>query len=104
MKVSGTSIEKAREGLRSELVHAMRWGHTLLVRMANTAADFVHSYCSADHFPVEIFDSSALPSGKELTVGGSHPFCGVIRAQDVKQAQCRRAYYLMCPIYIFQAL
>jgi hypothetical protein len=38
VRMAGTTVEAAREGLRTQLVHAMRWGHLLVVRMANSAA------------------------------------------------------------------
>ena len=52
---------------REQLVHAMRWGHMLVVRMANTAADFRGTYCSADAFPPEVFDYARLPCGNDAS-------------------------------------
>ena len=40
------------EGLREQLVHAMRYGHILVLRMANSAADFKGTYCGADTLPL----------------------------------------------------
>ena len=38
-------------------------GHTLVIRMADSAADFVGSYCADDCFPTRLFDGATLPSG-----------------------------------------
>eukprot|EP00908_Phaeocystis_cordata_P023830 Transcript_6283.p2 GENE.Transcript_6283~~Transcript_6283.p2 ORF type:complete len:371 (-),score=164.78 Transcript_6283:1271-2383(-) len=65
VRMAGTTVEAAREGLRTQLVHAMRWGHLLVVRMANSAADFCGSYCSPDAFPVDLFDATKLPAGRD---------------------------------------
>ena len=48
----------------------MRWGHLLVLRMANTAADFGGSYCSPESFPTQLFEAGALPSG---TDAAKHP-------------------------------
>ena len=48
----------------------MRWGHLLVLRMANTAADFGGSYCSPESFPKQLFEVNALPSG---TDAAKHP-------------------------------
>ena len=66
VRSAGTPLEAVREQLRAELVHAMRWGHSLVVRMTNTAADFAGSYCAPDAFPVELFDAAAVPAASSI--------------------------------------
>ena len=83
MRVAGVSVEKVREELRDQLVHAMRWGHTLVIRMANTAADFLHTYCHDESFPRLLFEHDQLPSGAVLP-NGQHPvFSKVLRPQEI---------------------
>ena len=67
VRLAKTPLDAAREGLRRQLVYAMRFGHMLVVRMANSAADFKGSYCAAEAFPIELFDPAALPTGEDLT-------------------------------------
>jgi hypothetical protein len=64
LRMAGTSMDALRERLRLQLVHSLRWGHTLVVRMANSAADFSHTYCDERSFPHALFTRAALPSGR----------------------------------------
>jgi hypothetical protein len=43
---------QAMEELRLELVTAMKYGRTLVIRMSDTATDFVHKFTKEDSFPV----------------------------------------------------
>ena len=65
VRMAGTPLEVAREKLRENLVHAMRWGLTLLIRLANSAADFKNQYCAPDTFPLAVFDRSKHPTGRD---------------------------------------
>ncbi|KAL1504287.1 hypothetical protein AB1Y20_010695 [Prymnesium parvum] len=79
-RMAGRPVEEAREELRGELLHAMRHGHFLVVRMANSAADFRGAYCADDSFPLALFDQTAWPSG---TDAASHAvFSKVVRPAD----------------------
>jgi tetratricopeptide (TPR) repeat protein len=84
VRVAGLSLEAARERLRKLLVDAMRHGHTLLIQMGNSAADFVGTYCCADCFPDAIFTHSALPSGKDCAADPT--FSKVLREADTDGA------------------
>jgi len=65
VRMAGVEVEAVREGLRQQLVHAMRWGHLLVLRMSNTAADFCGSYCAPETFPTQLFEAGTLPAGKD---------------------------------------
>lgn len=45
----------------------MRYGHFLVIRMANSAPDFLKTYCTDDCFPKAVFDQKAWPSGKDAS-------------------------------------
>ena len=90
LRVAGMPLSAVQDELRKSLVHALRWGHTLVIRMANTAAvcnttlsatpirtpaahlaahpvqDFAHAYCADDSFPLALFNAAALPRGAVL--------------------------------------
>ena len=78
------------EGLRQQLVAAMRYGQTLYIRLADSACDFSHAYSDEAHFPLALFDHATLrslrayagPSGTNL-FGSNHPLAGVLRSTDV---------------------
>ena len=59
----------------------MRWGLTLLIRLTNSAADFSNAYCSADCFPLAVFDRAKLPSGRDAAA--DDVFKSVLRGADV---------------------
>ena len=82
VRVSKVPLEQVREGLRLSLVHALRWGHTLLIRLTNTAADFEHQYCDAAYFPVELFDAALLPCG--IDAAASSLWSKVLRPADLR--------------------
>ena len=86
VRTAGTPIETAREGLRTQLVHAMRYGHILVLRMANSAADFKGTYCGADTLPLELFEQPKWPTDKSLGAGTDHPFAKVLRPADLGTA------------------
>ena len=71
--------------MRRQLVRAMRYGHTLVIRLANSAADFVDSYCADDAFPLAVFDQTLWPCDKALDLypRSSSPFARALRAEDV---------------------
>lgn len=48
------------ERARTQLIKAMRFGHFLYVRLANSACDFCSKYCAADTLPAEIFDAVSV--------------------------------------------
>ena len=78
------------EGLRQQLVAAMRYGQTLYVRLADSACDFVHAYSDDGQFPLALFKHATIrslrahagPSGANL-YGSDHPLAGVLRPTDV---------------------
>ena len=74
-----SDLKTARWGLRKKLVHAMRWGHTLVVRLSDTAPDFAY-YCDAAHFPLAVFDHAALPAGTDAAA--DPVFKHVLRESD----------------------
>mmetsp|Transcript_56704 Transcript_56704/g.155886 ORF Transcript_56704/g.155886 Transcript_56704/m.155886 type:complete len:192 (+) Transcript_56704:92-667(+) len=82
IRMGGGKIEDAREQLRGELVHAMRYGHYLVVRMANSAADFVGTYCADDSFPVGLFEQPKVPAGRDAAKDAA--FSKVLRPADIK--------------------
>lgn len=83
VRVAGMPVESAREQLRESLVHAMRWGLTLLIRLSNSAADFKATYCSDEYFPLAVFDRAKLPSGQDAAADPI--FSKVLRAADVQR-------------------
>lgn len=75
------TLEGAREELRRQLVHAMRWGHHLVLRLGTSAPDWSR-LCSAEHFPAELLaDASAMPVGANLV---GHALDGVLRSGDAQ--------------------
>ena len=84
------AMEAAREKLRKQLVHAMQWGHTLVIRMSDTAAGFLAHYCHEDYFPKELFDINKLPSGKDAEQ--DEVFCKVLRDEELTDTGGR------CPV------
>lgn len=80
---SARDLATARFGLRKKLVHALRWGHTMVVRLSDTAPDWPY-YCDAAHFPLEIFDRPLLPSGKDAAA--DPVFSKVLRESDTADA------------------
>ena len=85
VRSAGVPIADARESMRRQLVRAMRYGHTLVIRLANSAADFVDSYCADDAFPLAVFDQTLWPCDKALDLypRSSSPFARALRAEDV---------------------
>lgn len=83
VRVAGMSIDAAREQLREQLVHAMRWGLTLLIRLSNSAADFQQTYCSDDCFPHAVFDRTKLPTGRDAAADPI--FSKILRPADVQK-------------------
>ncbi|CEM01464.1 unnamed protein product [Vitrella brassicaformis CCMP3155] len=63
-KLKGTAVSDIREGLRSQLVNAMRYSHNLLIRMTNSAVDFLGTFCEETTFPVDVFDPNAILSNE----------------------------------------
>ena len=78
--------EATLEGLRQQLVAAMRYGQTLYIRLADSACDFSHAYSDDAQFPLALFDHATVrslrahagPSGTNL-YGSDHPLAGVLR-------------------------
>lgn len=100
---AGVPVGDAREGLRKSLVHAMRWGHTLVVRMADSAADFMGSYCADDCFPARLFDGSATPSGTEIARSGS-VWAKVLRPSDLESGRFFvPGHFRVCVTSVFDA-
>jgi hypothetical protein len=65
-------------------VHALRWGHALVIEMVDSAADFLNAYCSDDAFPLRLFDHAALPAGTELK---RTPWETILRPADLHQGR-----------------
>lgn len=75
------TLDDAREELRAKLVHAMRWGHNLVLRLGTSAPDF-DRLCSPEHFPAELLAGvDAVPIGANLV---GHPLGAVLRAGDAQ--------------------
>lgn len=68
VRTAGMPLEAAREGLRSSLLHALRYGHTLVLRLANSAADFMGSYCAPDTFPHCVFEQPKWPNNTTIAL------------------------------------
>lgn len=77
---SAHALASARWALRKKLVHALRWGHTLVVRLSDTAPDFAY-YCHEAYFPLALFDRGTLPRGKDAARDAV--FKQVLREKDV---------------------
>lgn len=73
-------LHAARWGLRRKLVHAMRWGHTLVVRLSDSAPNFEY-YCEPTMFPLALFDRALLPCGKDAAADAI--FGKVLRESDL---------------------
>jgi hypothetical protein len=84
------SHDEIMEGLRVQLVSAMRYGQTLYIRLGDCACDFLHCYTDPAFFPLALFDHAALrsvrayagPTADNLWESG-HPLAGVLRKEDV---------------------
>ena len=86
-EVTGKKTHEATlEGMRQQLVAAMRYGQTLYIRLADSACDFSHAYSDDAQFPLALFDHATIrslrahagPSGTNL-YGSDHPLAGVLR-------------------------
>ena len=85
VRTAGLPLEAVREELRRSLVHALIYGHTLMVRCANSAPDFVGTYCHDDYFPRAVFQQPQWPTGKDIKPGdsaGCGPFARVFKPSD----------------------
>jgi hypothetical protein len=87
-RLEGMTDADVQEMLRKELVSALKFGHTLYIRMTNTAASFLEKYCKPDSFPVEVFDSKHIMSvndheGHNFAVT-DHPYAKVLRDADLE--------------------
>ena len=80
-RVANVNMDLVRETLRVQLVHALRWGHTLLIRLTNTAADFANAYCHPDYFPLEVFDPGTHPTSQDASA--SPVWKRVVRESDM---------------------
>lgn len=82
--------EQIMEGLRVQLVSAMRFGQPLYVRLADGACDFVHAYTSPECFPPAVFDHGEVTALQAFTTGqgtqnlwgATHPLASVLRVED----------------------
>ena len=76
------SLGEIREALRADLVHSLRWGHTLVLQLLNSAPAFVDKYCDDTHFPAALFDARkvAALTGHDATADAA--FSGVLRPAD----------------------
>eukprot|EP00386_Alphamonas_edax_P013864 GDKI01042684.1.p2 GENE.GDKI01042684.1~~GDKI01042684.1.p2 ORF type:complete len:174 (-),score=39.75 GDKI01042684.1:323-844(-) len=85
-KMQGKSVDDLREGLRHQLVTALKYGNYLLVRMANSAVDIKRIYCDPTTFPVEVFDVDFCENEKKYTK--------IVRQQDLDTNRnfCPRGY------------
>ena len=68
VRTAGMPLEVAREGLRSSLLHALRYGHTLVVRLTNSAANFLGCYCAPDTFPLCVFEQPKWPNNATIAL------------------------------------
>ena len=80
---SASSLAAARWGLRRKLVHALKWGHTLVIRLADTAPNFAY-YCDPAFFPLALFDRARLPAGTDCTLDAH--FKQVLRESDTAES------------------
>ena len=60
----------------------MRFGHTLVVRLANSAADFKDTYCAAESFPLAVFEKPQWPLDQPLELDSSNAFAKVLKPAD----------------------
>ena len=75
---------------RRQLVSALKYGQTLYVRMANSAAHIVDMYSDDEHLPLSVFDAAVVADATRRFVGAAgenmrgsdHPFAKVIRDED----------------------
>jgi len=58
--------EEILEGARKQLVSALKYGSTLYVRMANSAADLVGKYSGPTTFPLAVFDRKVVQDIEEI--------------------------------------
>jgi hypothetical protein len=86
------SLEQVLEHFRQTLVSAMRYGQTLYVRLADSAADFSNRFNSDESLPLAIFDRavvSALHEYREGSAnnlwGADHPLARALRSDDCIQ-------------------
>lgn len=56
---------QALEGMRQQLVQAMKYGRTLVVRMADSAIHFKTTFSHKDYFPLELFEAGGRNMRKE---------------------------------------
>jgi hypothetical protein len=101
------------EQARCKLVRAMRYGHTLYVRMGNTACSFRANYSSATTLPLAIFDQAAVdelareysgPEGRNL-FGAAHPLAAALREADTDHGHftCRRGFEVVVSTHLPKA-
>uniref|UniRef100_A0A0G4FUI3 Uncharacterized protein n=1 Tax=Chromera velia CCMP2878 TaxID=1169474 RepID=A0A0G4FUI3_9ALVE len=75
-KVQGKTVEEVREDLRKELVMALKFGKTLLIRMTNSAVDFKGQFFEENTFPEALFDTD-FGSSKDK-------YMAVVRESDLE--------------------
>jgi hypothetical protein len=82
LRTGSTTLAEVREQLRGQLVHAMRWGHNLVLRLGTSAPDFA-KLAADDSFPLALIDdASSVPVGRNLV--GHAQMGGVLRAADLQ--------------------
>ena len=86
------SLAQIKESCRRVLVNAMKYGHTLYIRMSNTAAAFTTRYSDPRSLPLSIFDQAAIegvrqnytyPTGANL-FGSGHALAAILRETDTE--------------------
>ena len=80
------------EELRVQLVNCMRYGHTLYIRLGDSACDFQATFNGEDTFPLAVFDRRVVSSLAEYREGSAkslwgseHPLAKTLRESDLNQ-------------------
>lgn len=59
-KVRGKPLEDVLEDLRASLVTSMKHGTTLVIRMTNSAVDFLTQFNHDELFPLAVFEQGEI--------------------------------------------
>jgi tetratricopeptide (TPR) repeat protein len=81
LRTAELTLGAALEQLRQQLVHAMRHGHCLVLRLGTSAPDFA-KLTSDEHFPRCLLESATpVPVGENLV---GHALASVLRPEDTR--------------------
>jgi hypothetical protein len=81
LRMGEAELAAVLEEMRAKLVHAMRWGHTLVIRLGTSAPDW-SKLTSERFFPVALLEhADAVPIGTNLV---GHSLGGVLRQEEIQ--------------------